>query len=104
MVIAAAAIGFATGVTVAVPTEIPSSALQAVPVYRLEVGGALFTGLYIVSMAFVLAFQKSRLHRDRDGRCQGAESRKVPDAVLTQEDSTRMLREMIDEMRSPHDV
>jgi hypothetical protein len=50
-------LGFVVGATVAVPTDIPAIALQAVPVYRLEVGAALFVGLYVVSMAFVLALR-----------------------------------------------
>ena len=45
------------GVTVAVPSDVPAVALQAPAVYRLEVGGAIFVGLYVVTMAFVLALQ-----------------------------------------------
>jgi hypothetical protein len=40
---------------VAIPAEIPSFALKAAPVYRLEVGGAVFAAAYVVSMALVLA-------------------------------------------------
>lgn len=35
--------------------EVPSFALQAAPVYRLEVGAAVFVGIYLASMALVLA-------------------------------------------------
>lgn len=41
--------------TVAVPADVPSFALQADPVYRLEVGGSFFAGLYLASTALVLA-------------------------------------------------
>lgn len=45
------------GVTVAVPSDVPAVALQAPAVYRLEVGGATFVGLYVVTMALFLALQ-----------------------------------------------
>jgi hypothetical protein len=53
----AAVVGFVVAVTVAVPTNVPAIALRAAPVYRLEVGAALFAGLYLASMAFVLALR-----------------------------------------------
>jgi hypothetical protein len=53
----AALIGLVVGATVAVPVDIPGVALRAAAVYRLEVGGAIFVGLYIATMALVLALQ-----------------------------------------------
>jgi hypothetical protein len=53
----AVVLGFVVGATVAVPADIRAIALQAAPVYRPEVGAALFVGLYLVSMAFVLALR-----------------------------------------------
>jgi hypothetical protein len=53
----AAVLGSMVALTVAVPMDVPAVALQAAPVYRLEVGGALFGGLYLASMAFVLALR-----------------------------------------------
>ena len=41
--------------TIGPPAEIPSFALQAEPVYRLEIGAAVFAGIYFASMALVLA-------------------------------------------------
>jgi hypothetical protein len=38
-----------------VPAQVPSFALLAPPVYRLEVGAAVFVGIYLAAMAFVLA-------------------------------------------------
>jgi hypothetical protein len=40
---------------VSVPTPMPSFALRAAAIYRIEVGAAAFLGLYLVAMAFVLA-------------------------------------------------
>ncbi len=37
------------------PAEISSFALQAAPVYRLEVAAAVFAGAYLAAMALVLA-------------------------------------------------
>jgi hypothetical protein len=42
--------------TVATPAEVPSFALQAAPVYRMETGAATFLGLYLLAMAVVLSF------------------------------------------------
>jgi hypothetical protein len=39
----------------AVPPEIPAFALQAAPVYRVEVGAAVFAAAYLGSTALVLA-------------------------------------------------
>lgn len=43
------------GATVEVPGELPSYALEAAPIYRLEVGAAVFAAVYVASLAFVLA-------------------------------------------------
>jgi hypothetical protein len=37
------------------PRDVPSFALQAAPVYRVEVGAAVFAAAYLASMAFALA-------------------------------------------------
>lgn len=56
-VLVASAIGVAASVasSVTVPSELPGLALRAAPIYRLEVGAAIFLGLYLASMTFVLA-------------------------------------------------
>ncbi len=55
LVISAAAAGALGAATVAIPDEIPSVALQAVAVYRLEVGGAILAVLYLVAITLVLS-------------------------------------------------
>ena len=52
-VASALAVSVTLAVTVPVPTELPSLALNAVVVYRLQVGGALFVGLYIAVLFVV---------------------------------------------------
>lgn len=55
MVALAISAGIAAGATVATPADVPSIALRALPVYRVEVGAAVFFGLYLATMALVLA-------------------------------------------------
>lgn len=57
LVMVAAAAGLAVGATVPIPPDLPSVALRATALYRLEVGAATFVGLYVAAMALVLAFQ-----------------------------------------------
>lgn len=55
MVMVAVVAGMMAALTVVPPSEIPAFALQAVAVYRVEVGAAVFLGLYLATMALVLA-------------------------------------------------
>ena len=55
MVAVAIAVGIAAGATVTPPTDIPAIALRATALYRVEVGAAVFFGLYLATMALVLA-------------------------------------------------
>jgi hypothetical protein len=55
MIAIAIAVGFVAAMTVAPPSDIPNVALRAMPVYRVEVGAAVFFGLYLATMAFALA-------------------------------------------------
>jgi hypothetical protein len=55
MVAVAIATGIVAAATVAPPSDIPAVALRAVVVYRVEVGAAVFFGLYLATVALVLA-------------------------------------------------
>jgi hypothetical protein len=55
MVTLGIAVGVAAAATVALPEDIPSFALRATPVYRAEVGTAVFFSFYLATMALVLA-------------------------------------------------
>jgi hypothetical protein len=50
-----AVVGLAVAASVDPPAEIPSFALQATAVYRVEVGAVLFAAIYLTTMALVLA-------------------------------------------------
>jgi hypothetical protein len=55
MVAMAIAAGAVAASTVTPPADLPPVALRAVGVYRVEVGAAVFFGLYLATMALVLA-------------------------------------------------
>jgi hypothetical protein len=55
LVVAAIVVGFFAAATVTPPPELPTVALRAEAVYRVEVGGAVFIGLYVATMALSLA-------------------------------------------------
>lgn len=55
MVVAAVAAGLFAAGTVTPPADLPTVALGAEVVYRVEVGGAVFIGLYLATMALALA-------------------------------------------------
>lgn len=55
MVGLAALVAAGVGWKVEVPPEVPDFALNAAPIYRVEVGAATFLGVYLVAIAFVLA-------------------------------------------------
>lgn len=80
----AVVLGLAVGATVAVPAEIPAVALQAAPVYRLEVGGALFIGLYLVSMAFVLAMRNHGFSEIGTSGVRAHDLGRLPDALAAE--------------------
>jgi hypothetical protein len=57
MVAAGIAVGFVAAMTVSPPIEVPTIALRATAVYRVEVGAAVFFALYVATMAFALALR-----------------------------------------------
>src|ERR1700742_3338156 len=57
MVAVAIAVGFLVAMTATPPPQIPAAALRAPAVYRVEVGGAVFVGLYVATIALALALR-----------------------------------------------
>lgn len=97
-------VGLAVAVTVEIPADLPSVALRAAPIYRLEVGGALFAGLYIATMAFFLALQNRGFTEIGPGGVRAQDIAVVPDIMVAQEESMAVVGEMIDEWRQLRDV
>jgi hypothetical protein len=64
------AVGLVAAVTVAAPPDVPAIALRSASVYRVEVGAAVFLGLYIAMMVFA----EPGVHRYRNRRCPRARS------------------------------
>ena len=78
----AVVLAFVVGATVAVPGDIPTVALRAEPVYRLEVGGALFAGLYVVAMAFVLALRNRGFTEIGTDGVRAHDLGRLPEAIV----------------------
>jgi hypothetical protein len=93
----AIAIGLLSGMTVHIPADIPSVALRAPALYRFEVGGAIFIGLYLVAMAFVLALQNRGFTEIGTGgiRATGLTSR----SLSADQDSREALRRAIEVLK-----
>jgi hypothetical protein len=104
MVGGAMVIAALVGARVPVPAEVPGVALQAVAVYRLEVGGAIFVGLYVITMAFVLALQNRAFTEIGTGGrvCVTIETRDSPIDVAEKGDRRareERVRQLIEEAR-----
>ena len=91
------------GVTVAVPPDVPAVALQAAPVYRLEVGAAIFAGLYVIGMALVLALQNRGFAEFGTGGVRAQSLADLPRTLETQEGVLNVLLELVDEMGGVRD-
>jgi uncharacterized membrane protein len=99
MVGVAISAGIAAGVTVATPADVPSIALRAVPVYRVEVGAAVFFGLYLAAMALVLAMHNRAFTELGSGGVR-AQDLAVAEGVYLEE----TVLELIDEIHDSTDL
>jgi membrane-bound ClpP family serine protease len=98
MIGVAAAVSGVVAAKVAVPSAIPGIALEAEPVYRLEVGGAIFIGLYLVAMAFVLALQNRAFTEIGTGGMRARSLSDLPMTLRTHERALKGLLEVLDEI------
>jgi hypothetical protein len=103
MVGAAVAVGLVVGLTVAIPTDVPSVALQASPVYRLEVGGAIFVGLYLAAMAFVLALRNHGFTEFGTGGVRAQDLGDLPAKLRSHENALKVLSKVVGEMKDLRD-
>ncbi len=95
MVAVAAVIGVAVGATVAIPAEVPAIALQAGPVYRLEVGGAIFIGLYLLATALGLALQNRAFTEFGTGGVRARSLRDLPTTLREHERALEVLTNLV---------
>ncbi|MBS1894007.1 MAG: hypothetical protein JST59_22130 [Actinobacteria bacterium] len=98
MVAVAIGAGIVAGATVTPPTEIPSVALGAVPVFRMEVGVAVFFGLYLAAMALVLALHNRAFTELGTGGFKARDLSVAEDAYFEE-----MILEFIDEFHESTD-
>jgi hypothetical protein len=97
MVAAALVIGLIVAATVPVPAQLPSVSLNAAVVYRLEVGGAFFAGLYIAAMALALALQNRGFTEIGNGGIRAQDmAATVPDLIAANEAVSERLSEAIE--------
>jgi hypothetical protein len=91
-------IGIVAALTVAPPEELPSVALRAAPVFRVEVGAAVFSGLYLASMAFVLALHNRGFTEIGASGVRARGLAAVSEGVLAESESRELLADLIDEV------
>ena len=91
--------GLVVAITVGPPTEIPTVALRASAVYRVEVGGAIFLGLYIATMAFALALQNRGFTEFGAGGVRAQELAAVSENEDAEDFSIELLEEVMGEVR-----
>jgi hypothetical protein len=97
-VAAAIAVGFGVAMTVTLPTDIPSVAIRAAAVYRVEVGVAVFFGIYVVTIAFALALRNRGFTEIGNGGIRAQDLAAVSDAVVAEAVSIELLEEVMDEV------
>jgi hypothetical protein len=85
-----------------VPKPVPDFALKAPAIYRIEVGAGAFLGLYLVTMAFVLALNNRGFSEiGVNGlKAQDMANKAQQDAIQSHEDSLEILGGMVDEIEA----
>jgi len=100
MVAVAIAVGSVIAMTSTPPADVPSVALGAPAVYRVEVGAAVFFGLYVAMMAFALSLQNRGFTEIGSGgiRAQRLAAASGEDSV-SEDVSMELITEVMDEVR-----
>jgi hypothetical protein len=85
-----------------VPTRVPDFALKAPAIYRIEIGAGAFLGLYLVTMAFVLALNNRGFSEiGVNGlKAQDMANKAQQDAIQSHEDSLEILSGMVDDIEA----
>ena len=99
MVAVAILVGLGVAMTVTPPADLPSVALRASPVFRVEVGAAVFSGLYLATMAFVLALHNRGFTELGTGGVRARDlAADSSDLVALDGMSQEFLADLVDEM------
>jgi len=99
LVALAGLVALVVSATVALPSDIPGVALQAAPVYRIEVGGAIFIGLYLAAMSFALALQNRAFTEIGTAGVRAETLGEMPQSLIIQERALEILSDKLDAMR-----
>jgi hypothetical protein len=99
LVLAAIAVGFIAALTVRPPADVPAVALQAVVIYRLEVGVAVFFGLYLATMAFALALQNRGFTEIGSSGIRARGLTAASEEVIDELEDEDLALELMDEVR-----
>ena len=103
LVVGAIAVCFFAAATVTPPTEVPTVALNAEAVYRVEVGGAVFLGLYIATIALSLALHNRGFTEFGAGAFRARDLAAVSAEAISAETSRELLDDVAEEVRDLND-
>jgi hypothetical protein len=98
LVAVAIAIGLLVALTVAPPPDVPAVALQAPIIYRVEVGAAVFLGLYLATMAFALALQNRGFTEIGTGGIRARELSEASQYAAAEQAEMELISELKDEV------
>jgi hypothetical protein len=98
LVAIAIAIGLVAALTVAPPMDVPSVALQAAVIYRVEVGAAVFLGLYLATLAFALALQNRGFTEIGSGAVRAQDLASVSSDLIDAKVAAELLEDAIEQM------
>jgi hypothetical protein len=98
MVAAAILVGLAVAVTVTPPADLPSVALGASPVFRVEVGAAVFLSLYLATMAFVLALHNRGFTEIGTGGVRARDLAEMSDDTAANHAWDELIADLVDEV------
>lgn len=104
LVAVAIAAGLIAAATVDPPTDVPSVALKAPVVYRVEVGAAVFLGLYLATMALALSLQNRGFTEIGGGGIKAQDLAAVSREEAVFADTVSQLGEEIQELRARWEV
>lgn len=98
LVLAAIAVGVIAAATVSAPVDVPAIALQAVVIYRLEVGMAVFFGFYLAMLAFALALQNRGFTEIGTGGIRARELSEVSQHAAAEQVEMELISELKEEV------
>jgi hypothetical protein len=98
IVAVAIVVGFVVAMTVTPPADLPSVAIRAAAVYRVEVGTAVFFGLYIATMTLALALRNRGFTEIGTAGIRARDLAAVSENVVSEDVSMELLEEVMNEV------